>query len=129
MMNLKQEYLKCWFLLKKYLKFTSSDGKVEEEKRQILIELSDEQKKSLLKLKNILTSEFKPRFEEILKSNLINEMEQFGLDLEKLGNEYSFAFLSQYGAEVASQAEMFEIEKLEISFAKFKNILELLEGL
>ncbi|MDF1611383.1 ATP-binding protein [Stygiobacter electus] len=116
-------------LLKKYLKFTSSDGKVEEEKRQILIELSDEQKKSLLKLKNILTSEFKPRFEEILKSNLINEMEQFGLDLEKLGNEYSFAFLSQYGAEVASQAEMFEIEKLEISFAKFKNILELLEGL
>ncbi|MFZ5948032.1 MAG: PAS domain S-box protein [Stygiobacter sp.] len=116
-------------ILKKHLKFSSKNGKNGDLKKQILTEFSDDQKKILPKLKNILTSEFIPRFEEILKSNLINEMEQFGLDLEKLGNEYSFAILSQYGAEVASQAEMFEIEKLEITFAKFKNILELLEGL
>ncbi|MEW6006508.1 MAG: ATP-binding protein [Stygiobacter sp.] len=114
-------------ILKKHLKFTSKNGKNGDLKKQILTEFRDDQKKILPKLKSILTSEFIPRFEEILKSNLINEMEQFGLDLEKLGNEYSFAFLSQYGAEVASQAEMFEIEKLEITFAKFKNILELLE--
>lgn len=116
-------------VLKKHLEFTTSGGKVEAEKKQVLIELSDEQRNRLPELREILAGEFAERHSEILKSNLINEMERFGLDLENVGAEFSIEFLSQYGAEVASYASMFEIDKLEIAFKKFKDILRMIEEL
>ncbi len=120
------ELLAFMDLLKKYLKYKSADVKIEN-KKTALVEFSDEQKKNLPELIKVLEEEFYPRYDKIIQTNIIDEMEEFGKDIESLGREYSFDILIEYGKQISSFAEMFEIDSLMKEMKRFKEIMRTLK--
>jgi PAS domain S-box-containing protein len=66
---------------------------------------------------------------EIIHQSMIrNQLIQFANDLEKLGTEYQYGLVANYGHVLGSQIEVFDVEGLEETIESFPKMLEDLEN-
>jgi PAS domain S-box-containing protein len=70
---------------------------------------------------------FLSQYKEALQNQRIDRIEIFGKELALLGEKNSVPFLEEYGKEISSYADNFEIEKLLEALKKFPIMLEKLK--
>ena len=73
----------------------------------------------------IMESEFMPRWEEISDVLFMDEVEQFADDLNRVGREYGFTPLTEYGERLAGCAKIFDIKGMEKNMAEFQSLIDL----
>ena len=116
--------------IKKYLKYkiTEQDAVADSsgDENSIKYELSDEQIKALPNFVKMLKRKFIPKYEKALKSQVINEIEQFGIDLLKVSEPMSCKILVVYCNNIATYVNSFEFDKLNNTLKQFPEIIETL---
>ncbi len=110
--------------MKKYLKYKTEEKAAVENTEVINIALTKEQLKTLPKLIAILENKFIPVYNNVKKSQMIDEIEQFGKDLLAVAEESNIEFLLQYTIEICNFTDNFEIDKLLDTLDKFPKIIE-----
>ncbi len=108
-------------ILKKYLTFSDISGEISNSGETFETEyLLDEQQKMRLKiLVGRLEDEFIPSGLAVLRRQEINNMEVFGKDLIRLGEEYKYNLLVEYGESICLFSDNFEIDKLMKKLQEF----------
>ena len=116
--------------IRKYLKYEIIDKEVftnySKVEKSIKNELSEEQIKALPDFVKMLKHRFIPKYEKALKSQVINEIEQFGIDLLKVSEPMNCKILLEYCNKIAIYVSSFEFEKLNNTLKQFPKILETL---
>ncbi len=112
-------------LLKKYLPFSVSEN---QENKEVLLEenpeYSDYDRKKLAKLATILSKKYVTLQKEIIRKNLMDEIQDFGCQLLQESKIYQFDPLSKYANTIISLADQFEIEKLRNTLSLFPDIVK-----
>lgn len=113
--------------LKKHLKFglvasngladTYATGKPE-------YKLSEEIKQKIPAFIETLELEFMAEYERVIKNQVINEIEKFGLDLLNVSEEMRCEALIDYSNELIVYAENFDFEKLLQTLRKFPELVD-----
>jgi len=112
--------------IEKYLKYRIIDDN-ENSKNTVQFNLSDEQIKALPEFIQTLKADYMPKCEKALKNQVINEMEQFGIDLSKVAEQMQCTLLIDYCNEIANYVNSFEFEKLNKTLKKFPEVIEMLD--
>lgn len=116
--------------IRKYLKYKIIDQDAvsdsSEAENSLKYDLSDEQIKALPDFVEMLKIKFIPEYEKALKSQVINEIEQFGIDLLKVSEPMNYKILVDYCKNIANYVNSFEFEKLNNTLKQFPKILETL---
>ncbi|MFO7819666.1 MAG: ATP-binding protein, partial [Halanaerobacter sp.] len=76
-----------------------------------------------------LETEVLPYYEELSKTFIINEVEEFIAKVEQLALEYEIVFLVDYAEELSSYTSNFELDKAKRELNKFKVIVDKLRAL
>ncbi|MBN2521087.1 MAG: PAS domain S-box protein [Bacteroidales bacterium] len=113
-------------LLKKYLKYRIIKEVTEKEPS---IEISEEQKKFIPEILNVLEKKFLPEYYEIMKIQSMDEIEDFGKKLVLMGEKYTFQMIIQYGKDIVSYADSFDVEKLLNKLNMFPALIEKIKSL
>ena len=71
-----------------------------------------------------IEEELKPKWEILCKSRFINEIIDFGNQIQKMGETNSIHILSKYGEELSFYADSFDIENMDIVLNSFPGIIE-----
>jgi signal transduction histidine kinase/ActR/RegA family two-component response regulator len=120
--------------LKKYLKFKiiskgetipgSELWKVDD-KGEAEVGLTDNliKIKKLPKLVNILENDVFTKYVKIKKEFIINDIEDFAIEILELGRHYSADILSEWGTKLSLQAGNFDLENLTVTFEEFRSIV------
>ena len=111
----------------KYLKYKIVDDIVVSEDTT-RYDLSDEQIKALPDFVKMLKIEFIPKYKNALKSQVINDIEQFGIDLLKVSERINYKIIIDYCEEIALYVNSFEFEKLIKTLKKFPKVIETLDS-
>lgn len=109
--------------MKKYLKYTTEDKITIIDNQDVNITLSEEELNNLPELITILENKFVPICDSVIKSQMIDQIEEFGKDLVKLANEINIQFLKDYANKVCILADNFEIDKLLKTLERFPKII------
>ncbi|MBL7972040.1 MAG: PAS domain S-box protein [Prolixibacteraceae bacterium] len=113
--------------LKRFLPYDSEAETLAGESGQdSWLALNPEQMEKLPDLIRILDNEFVPVCQEVLKRQVINQIERFGQELVSLGRATDFDVLVVFGEGVCMYADNFEIDKL---MEKLKNFPTLVSDL
>ncbi len=73
----------------------------------------------------ILENEVYERFKKLKKEFIINDIEDFALEIQELGKKYEVNTLSVWGGgKLSEQAKCFDMENLSATLDNFENILE-----
>jgi len=116
--------------IRKYLKYkiTDQDSAADSSaaENSIKYELSDEQIKALPDFVKMLKLKFIPEYEKTIKSQVINDMEQFGLDLLKVSEPMKCKILVDYCNKIATYVNSFEFEKLNKTLKQFPKMVDTL---
>jgi CheY-like chemotaxis protein len=115
--------------MKKYLKYKIVEMVSGEKAEGVSIKLTEEQKILLPKLVYILENEFLPIYHQTVNSQMIDQIEQFGKDLVALAKKNNFTPILEYGSEICTLADNFEIDKLMAALHRFPAIVEKLKGM
>jgi signal transduction histidine kinase/FixJ family two-component response regulator len=112
-------------ILKKHLTFhlVERENLDREKTTEVLPEISNKQLKQLPVIIGILEQSFIPKFKEIFDGQEINNIEKFGKDLLALGQEKDFPILINYGTEICTFTDQFEIDKLMDALGHFQEIV------
>jgi len=114
-------------LLKKYLKYQKPKNKAvinKKELKEIPFELTAEQLKKLPELIHTLENEFMPAYRNAVKTQMIDQIEKFGKDLAVFAKKRNSKIILDYGHEICSLADNFEIDKLITTLNKFPEIIK-----
>ena len=79
------------------------------------------------KMAELLANELQERWNAIKELMMNDEVEEFGITLETLGNEYGIAPIAAYGKELAELAASFQLEKMESLFGYYQMMLQKIE--
>jgi len=90
----------------------STENEIPQKKPEIHLELLSE-----------LDEKFMVQWYEISKTNRIKDNKQFGVDLHTLGLKYNSLYISEYGSEIQTAAECFDIENLTKLLKSFPEML------
>jgi len=105
-----------------------TEGNVSNEKvEKPDMELTEEQAGHLLELLDILENKFFPVYQSAVKSQMIDQIERFGKDLVALAEVNRFNMILEYGIEICTLADNFEIDKLMKSLQRFPGIINQLK--
>jgi CheY-like chemotaxis protein len=77
----------------------------------------------LPELINKLENGISDKFGKLKKEFIINDIEDFAKDIQKLGKEYGVDMLLNWGEKMSLQADSFDLENLTVTFNEFENIL------
>ena len=100
-------------LLKKYMQYHLTATKVEKDNSQDWENsFTDVPKAKLLELVKTLETRFMPVYQEVLKKQVIDQIEGFGKDLIELGKKISVDLLVDFGNDICLYSDNFEIDKL-----------------
>jgi len=106
--------------IKKFLKY---DLELENEKELTVdeptIALTQDQINLLPEILNKLETIYLLQFNEVVKNQVINQIEAFGRNIMEFGKNYSLQILMQFGQEVCRCSDNFEINKLQTVLNKF----------
>jgi hypothetical protein len=83
---------------------------------------------NLPKLVSILAEEFVPIYGEMMKKQLIDEIEAFGLKLKDLSERIPNRYLSDYSQKILVYADRFEIDSLLSHLNAFPKIMDTLNA-
>jgi CheY-like chemotaxis protein len=72
---------------------------------------------------NILENEIFAKYGKLKKEFIINDIEDFAEEMQKLGSKYSADMLSDWGKKLSIQSNNFDLENLTISLNEYENIL------
>ncbi|MFH1052411.1 MAG: YfiR/HmsC family protein [bacterium] len=114
--------------LKKYLKYTSVETDITRDEIKAQEMLTEEQIEVLPELTEILDNELKQKYQEVIKNNMIDEIEMFGKDLQILGNKYFIGIVIELGTNIIDSAQSFDIEKITESLKKYPIVIESLKS-
>ncbi|MEQ6122138.1 PAS domain S-box protein [Reichenbachiella sp. MALMAid0571] len=89
--------------------------------------LSEKQKQKLPEFVKSLELEFLPKYENVIKKQVINEIEEFGKDLLAISSEMGLPILISYSNKIVSYVDSFNIEKLIPTLRKFPELVEQLK--
>lgn len=99
------------------------DEAVKEERVKTLEELSPEGKEKLPELLNILRYTL-DEWEDLKKSFVIKEIEDFGKKIQKMGSAYKVEPVKFWGEKVAKEAGNFDLENLPVTLEGYRKIIE-----
>jgi PAS domain S-box-containing protein len=63
------------------------------------------------------------KFGKLKKEFIINDIEDFAKNIQKLGNEYGVSMLFNWGEKLSVQADSFDLENLTVTLNEFESIL------
>ena len=66
----------------------------------------------------------KSRAESAGKNNRIEDIQNFGGQIKKIGDTYSLEILQEYGENLISQAEIFDIENMKNTLESYPKLIE-----
>jgi len=115
----------------KHLEYTDKEpGLVKEKKagetkeyKDIYGTLTKVAKKKIPELISILESNIKEKWEEVTKTSIISDIEDFAKEIEELGRKYELEILLKWGENILSQAENFEMDKLPKTLKYFTELV------
>ena len=118
--------------LTKYLDYTKIETELVEEKEAVKTKeykdiygtLTKEAKKKIPELISILESYIKEKWEEVTKTSIISDIEDFAKEIEELGRKYELGIILKWGEKILSQAESFEMDKLPKTLKYFTELLD-----
>lgn len=119
-------------ILKKYLKFHLTKDLTYTEigpGSDLVSNLTNENKDQLLKLIELLEIEYTPIFTNVAKKQVIGQIKTFGEQLIALGNEQSNAIVMEFGRELSTFANNFEISKMMKKLMTFPELINRLKRL
>ncbi|HEY4788158.1 MAG TPA: PAS domain S-box protein [Bacteroidales bacterium] len=93
------------------------------------LKISRDQRAKLPQIISILEKEIYPRYEEAMQNQRIDYLEALGQEISELGKQQSFKPLEQFGDEICSHADCFEIEKLTETLKGFPALIDRLKEL
>jgi PAS domain S-box-containing protein len=114
----------------KHLDYTDKESKEErkapetKEGKDIPKALTKEAKKKIPELILILESYIKEKWEEVKKTSIISDIEDFAKEIEELGRRYELRILLKWGEKISSQAESFEMDKLPKTLKYFTELID-----
>lgn len=117
-------------LLKKYLdhKIIKKRGKTDSDSSEKQAKkLSEKQKKKVNDLIVKLENEFLPVYRDVLKKQMISQITSFGQDMIALGEKSEVQSLSNFGKEICSDAENFNVAVLMKHLKTFPGLIESLK--
>ena len=114
--------------MKKYLAYKITEKVSDEKAEEKSIELTEEQIRHLPELLHILENKFIPVYQRAVKSQMIDQIEEFGKDLVTLAEEDKFKMIQEYSIEICTLADNFEIDKLMSTLKRFPGIINRLKS-
>ena len=122
------DFKQLFDMLKKYLKYelveTDNHSKKDDYYLQVTrYKFSKEQIEKLPEFINALELDFMPKYEKVIKSQVINEIEKFGLDLHEFSGNSGFVFLEEYCQKIKTYVDNFDFEKLIETLKKFPKLV------
>lgn len=120
--NLKKPIIKSNLMacLLKYLSTEATKGK--DEKKKYFDDIESEE--DVKKVSNAITQDVREHWEKIRKSSIIDEIKEFAVLIEKIGNEIAIESIILYGKELKSQAEDFDFEKFPDTLQQFSILID-----
>jgi PAS domain S-box-containing protein len=128
--------------LKKYLKFEkipkdekvpgAPDGETSDKGTAVLKQanslndfrrLPESVVKKLPELISRLENGISVKFGKLKKEFIINDIEDFAKNIQKLGKEYGVSMLFNWGEKLSTQADSFDLENLTLTLNEFESIL------
>lgn len=113
--------------LKKYLSYHSIA--IDDEPKEKVFVLSELQKAKLPEFVEILEKEFLSNHKEVIKKQVINEIESFGKDLNQRSLDMGFQFFVDFCNDIEEYVDSFEFEKLMLTLKSFPLLVEKLKNL
>ncbi len=89
---------------------------------------SAEQWETPPELMSRLENEIMKQWETVKNENVFDAIEAFGKQLQQLGQEHQIPPLQDFGATLQSQAEIFDIEGMNLTLNAYPRLLELLKS-
>ena len=114
--------------LKKYLAYKIEEKIADEKAEEKNIVLTEEQIRNITELLHILENKFFPVYQLAVKSQMIDQIERFGKDLVALSEDNRFKMIQEYGIEICTLADNFEIDKLMSTLKRFPGIINRLRS-
>lgn len=74
-----------------------------------------------------LEGELLEKWEKTKNDQVFDEIEQFGQQLEQLGQDYAIPHLQKFGETLKTQAESFEIETMNTTLETYPELIEQLK--
>jgi len=120
--------------LKRFLEYTViKPAPVEEEQVQGAAGaeefLSEETRAGLPELLSILETDFTGKCEQVTKRFIIDEIEDFALEVKKLGTQYNLELLTDWGEALFREIERFDMEKLPRTLEDFPRLVRDIKAL
>ncbi|MCK8825925.1 hypothetical protein [Fuchsiella alkaliacetigena] len=97
------------------------------EEEEVEQEVSVKKEIDLNDLLKVLEEDFWSRYEKINEAMIINEVEEFAEDLQKVAEDYGMANLSDYAQEMLVYAANFDLKNLKRTLQEFPNWIEKLK--
>jgi PAS domain S-box-containing protein len=110
--------------MKKYLSYKIVVNNPIENVEEQSLEISDELKNRLPELIKILDGTFNALYQEATQNHRIDQIEDFGLKMVSLGEEYSIEAIKNYGRAIKESSEKFEVEKLLIVLNHYSGLVQ-----
>jgi len=95
-----------------------------EEYRDTSETLTKETKKKIPGLISILEGHIKEKWEEVTRTSIMNDIEDFAEEIEELGRKYELGILLKWGEKISSQAESFDMGKLPKTLKYFTELVD-----
>ena len=116
-------------LFEKLLKFLPGEIKAEpytEQKKEVI---DEELKEKLPDLVKELEKEYLPVWNHLKQKQTINEVDEFGKQIKKLGTIHKIGLLTKYGESLVNAADAFDVEKIQKLTRKFPDIIDNLKNI
>jgi PAS domain S-box-containing protein len=114
--------------LKKFLRYEMETVEKEQVSLKVGQKLTKLEKQNSRELIRILEEEFMPVYHETMSKQVISQIELFGKNLHQLGDKFASDVVADYGSDICSYAETFDIEELIIKLRVFPEIIDILKN-
>ncbi|SMO90819.1 His Kinase A (phospho-acceptor) domain-containing protein [Saccharicrinis carchari] len=117
--------------LKKHLKYELAEARDGPDTFRVgkpVCKLSEELKQKIPAFIETLELEFMPEYEKVIKNQVINEIEEFGLNLLHVSEKMNCKLFIGYGNEIKVYAENFDFERLIQTLRKFPKLVDWLKA-
>ncbi len=122
-----EEFFDKLMLFLEYERTNEINGKSDSSDSNEHFELTSKQKEKLSIIIKDLENEFLPRYEQVLKDQVVNEIEIFIEELKTFAVQYELEILIDYCEELNKYAQSFIFDKLIVSMKKFPSIISIIK--
>ncbi len=92
------------------------------------VSISDESKVRMPELLKILENDIFKKFEKLKKTFVIDEIEDFAVNLKELGKAYGINILSNFGDRLSENVKSFDVEQIQKILDDFPEMIEKLKN-